>query len=98
MLVNSKEIMMQELLDRYMGQLHMTCTCQVCKNDVLALSLNQVRPAYVTDLKKIAYTKAELVDKQKNTAMLVILAESAAVVSGNPSDQCETRQEEALKN
>lgn len=35
MLVNSKEIMMQELFDRYMDQLHMTCTCQVCKNDVM---------------------------------------------------------------
>lgn len=55
MLVNSKEIMMEELLDRYMDQLHMTCTCQVCKNDVLALSLNQVRPAYVTDLKDCIY-------------------------------------------
>ncbi|CAN2248342.1 late competence development ComFB family protein [Bacillus vallismortis] len=93
MLVNSKEIIMKELLDRYMDQLHMTCTCQVCKNDVLALSLNQVRPSYVTDLKKIAYTKAELVDKQKNTAMLVILAESAAAVSDSPNDLCQKKQE-----
>lgn len=59
MLVNSKEIVMKELLDRYMDQLHMACTCQVCQNDVLALSLNKVSPSYVTDLKKIAYTKAE---------------------------------------
>ncbi|MBV2241059.1 late competence development ComFB family protein [Bacillus inaquosorum] len=70
MLVNSKEIVMKELLDRYMDQLHMTCTCQVCKNDVLALSLNKVKPSYVTDLKKIAYTKAELVDKQKTRLCL----------------------------
>ncbi|MDR4433194.1 late competence development ComFB family protein [Bacillus tequilensis] len=98
MLVNSKEIVMKELLDRYMDQLHMTCTCEVCKNDVLALSLNKVRPSYVTDLKKIAYSKAEMVDKQKNTAMLVILAESAAVVSENPSDLCQTKQEGAFIN
>ncbi|MCI4167747.1 late competence development ComFB family protein [Bacillus spizizenii] len=98
MLVNSKEIVMKELLDRYMDQLHMICTCQVCKNDVLALSLNKVRPSYVTDLQKIAYTKAELVDKQKNTAMLVILAESAAMVSESPSDLCQMKQEGAFIN
>lgn len=91
MLVNSKEIVLKELLDRYIPQLHMKCTCRVCKNDVLALSLNRAEPAYVTDKKKVAYAKAEMVDKQKNTA-LVILAESAAIVSVNPSEFCETRE------
>jgi competence protein ComFB len=70
----------------------MKCTCRVCKNDVLALSLNRAEPAYVTDKKKVAYAKAEMVDKQKNTALLVILAESAAIVSVNPSEFCETRE------
>lgn len=92
MLVNSKEIVLRELLDRYIPQLHMKCTCRVCKNDVLALSLNRAEPAYVTDKKKVAYAKAEMVDKQKNTALLVILAESAAIVSVNPSEFCETRE------
>ncbi|MDL5143076.1 late competence development ComFB family protein [Bacillus atrophaeus] len=98
MLVNSKEIVMKELLDRYIDQLHMKCTCLVCKNDVLALSLNQVKPSYVTDKKKIAYNKAELVDKQKNTAMLVILAESAAIVSAGPGDNCVTKKREEQKS
>ncbi len=57
MLVNSKEIILKELLDRYMPKLHMKCTCRVCKNDVLALSLNRAEPAYVTDKRKLLMQK-----------------------------------------
>ena len=57
MLVNSKEIILKELLDRHMPQLHMKCTCRVCKNDVLALSLNRAEPAYVTDKRKLLMQK-----------------------------------------
>ncbi len=57
MLVNSKEIVLKELLDRHMSQLHMKCTCRVCKNDVLALSLNRAEPAYVTDKRKLLMQK-----------------------------------------
>ncbi len=65
MLVNSKEIVMKELLDRYIDQLHMKCTCPICKNDVLALSLNQVKPSYVTDKKRLRITKPNLLINRK---------------------------------
>lgn len=90
MLVNAKESVLEELFDQYIDQLHMSCLCQRCREDVLALALNSVKPQYVTDRTKLAYIKAELVDKQKNTSMLVTLAEAARIVNENP--HCEYRK------
>ncbi|ASB87170.1 late competence development ComFB family protein [Bacillus sonorensis] len=84
MLVNAKEAVMEELFNQYIDQLNMSCLCSRCKEDVLALALNAVKPKYVTDKSKLAYIKAELVDKQKNTSMLVTLAEAARRVNENP--------------
>ncbi|MSN98824.1 competence protein ComFB [Bacillus paralicheniformis] len=84
MLVNAKEAVLEELFDQYIEQLHMSCMCSRCREDVLALALNAVKPQYVTDESKLAYIKAELVDKQKNTSMLVTLAEAARKVNDNP--------------
>ena len=84
MLVNAKEAVLEELFDQYIDQLHMSCTCSRCREDVLALALNAVKPQYVTDESKLTYIKAELVDKQKNTSMLVTLAEAARKVNDNP--------------
>ncbi|MFJ5672329.1 late competence development ComFB family protein [Bacillus safensis] len=77
MLLNAKEILLKEILN----QLNMICHCEKCMEDVLAISLNQVKPQYITDIDKISYSKSEMVDKQKNTAMLVILTEVASKVS-----------------
>ncbi|MPQ23964.1 late competence development ComFB family protein [Bacillus paralicheniformis] len=90
MLVNAKEAVLEELFDQYIEQLHMSCMCSRCREDVLALALNAVKPQYVTDESKLAYIKAELVDKQKNTSMLVTLAEAARKVNDNPL--CESNQ------
>lgn len=78
MLLNAKEILLKEILNQYLNQLNMICHCEKCMEDVLAISLNQVKPQYITDIDKISYSKSEMVDKQKNTAMLVILTEATS--------------------
>lgn len=89
MLLNAKEILLKEILNQYLNQLNMICHCEKCMEDVLAISLNQVKPQYITDIDKISYSKSEMVDKQKNTAMLVILTEATSKVSAFP--RCENR-------
>lgn len=84
MILNALEIILKQLLDEYIDQFHMSCTCERCRNDVLALALNKVQPHYVTDVEKIAYVKAEFFDRQQMTTLLVCLAECAKVVSENP--------------
>ncbi|TDL78938.1 late competence development ComFB family protein [Peribacillus frigoritolerans] len=87
MVVNAMERIMIDLLYEYMTALQMTCTCEECLNDVLALVLNRVQPRYVTNPEKVAYVKAEFVDKQQMTTLIVNLAECAKMVSDMP--RCE---------
>lgn len=79
---------MIDLLYEYKSALQMSCTCEECLNDVLALVLNRVQPRYVTNPEKVAYVKAEFVDKQQMTSLIVNLAECAKMVSNMP--RCET--------
>ncbi|HZH62638.1 MAG TPA: late competence development ComFB family protein [Metabacillus sp.] len=87
MLINAMERMMKELLEEYKHRLQLKCTCSTCLDDILALSLNKTTPRYVTNMEKVMYVKAELIDKQEITSLLVILAECAKIVSDNP--QCD---------
>nr|WP_191560056.1 late competence development ComFB family protein [Metabacillus idriensis] len=87
MVVNAMERIMIDLLDEYKSALQMNCTCDECLNDVLALVLNRIQPRYVTNQNKVAYVKAEFVDKQQMTTLIVKLAECAKIVSDMP--RCE---------
>ena len=82
--MNAMEQIMSDLLFAYKQALQMSCTCDECLNDVLALVLNRVQPRYVTDDGKIAYVKAEFIDEQQMTTLIVKLAESAKMVSDMP--------------
>jgi len=84
MVINAMEQIMRELLNEYIDRLGMNCTCQTCRDDVLALVLNKIPPRYVTDKEKIAYVKASYVDKQELTSLIVKLAECAKIVSDRP--------------
>jgi len=87
LVVNAMERIMIDLLDEYKSALQMNCTCGDCLNDVLALVLNRTHPRYVTNPNKVAYVKAEFVDKQQMTTLIVKLAECAKMVSDTP--RCE---------
>ncbi|MEI4789889.1 late competence development ComFB family protein [Bacillus sp. FJAT-53060] len=84
MLLNAKEILLKKILYQYLDQLNMICHCEKYIEDVLAISLNQMKLQYIIDIEKISYSKSEMVDKQKNTAMLVILTEAASKVTTFP--------------
>ncbi|WP_243290281.1 late competence development ComFB family protein [Bacillus sp. FJAT-47783] len=96
MVMNAMEEIMEELLDEYLEQLHMKCTCDICKEDVLALVLNKVQPHYVTEPSKVAYIKAQYVNNQELTSLIVKLAECAKIVSEHPF--CQNKQEREIKN
>ncbi|MBU7594558.1 late competence development ComFB family protein [Metabacillus halosaccharovorans] len=85
MVINAMEQIMKDLLDEYKDRLQLTCTCSTCLDDILALSLNKTTPRYVTNIDKAMYIKAEFIDKQEMTSLLVKLAECAKIVSDNPT-------------
>jgi competence protein ComFB len=84
MVINAMERIIKDLLDEYKNGLHLNCTCDACLNDILALTLNKTTPRYVTKEENITYIKANYVDKQELTSLLVKLAECAKIVSNKP--------------
>ncbi len=82
--MNAMELIMKDLLNEYKERLQLNCTCSTCLDDILALSLNKITPRYVTNSDKVMYIKAEFIDKQEMTSLLVKLAECAKIVSDNP--------------
>ncbi|UYO35318.1 late competence development ComFB family protein [Bacillus zhangzhouensis] len=73
-------MLLKEILYQYLNQLNMICHCEKCMEDVLAISMNQVKPQYITDIDQISYSKFE---------MVIILTEAASKVSTFP--RCENR-------
>ncbi|MBD1381388.1 late competence development ComFB family protein [Metabacillus arenae] len=84
MVINAMEQIVKHLLDSYKEKLGMNCFCETCKENVFALVLNKVQPRYVSDYEKVAYVKANYIDKQEMTSLQVKLAECAKIVSDNP--------------
>lgn len=96
MITNAMEKIMLDLLDEYKDKLQLTCTCNECMDDIIALTLNNVQPRYVTNKEKIMYIKASYVDKQEMTSLVVKLAECAKIVSDRPL--CKTYQKRVDAN
>jgi competence protein ComFB len=94
MIINAMERIMKDLLDEYKTRLQLKCTCNECLDDILALTLNKTHPRYVTKAEKVMYIKAEFIDKQEMTSLLVKLAECAKIVSDNPL--CQNQQKEKI--
>lgn len=65
------ERIMKDLLNEYKHHLQLKCTCNKCLEDILALTLNKTQPRYVTKAEKNMYVKAEFVDKQEMTSLIV---------------------------
>lgn len=84
MVINAMERIIKDLLDEYKNRLYLRCTCDECLDDILALTLNKTLPRYVTKEENITYIKANFVDKQELTSLLVKLAECAKIVSNRP--------------
>jgi Late competence development protein ComFB. len=76
-----------DLLDRQWVNLTVSCHCEECKTDVLALSLNRLKPHYVRQQKGSALAKADLLTGQARATILTAIVESAKVVSAYPHHQ-----------
>jgi competence protein ComFB len=84
---NAMEVLVAELLEEIWPELDMRCKCDVCKADVLALTLNRVPPRYVSKGQGIAYVKAEQFNKQAVTNILIQITNASIKVSDNPHCQ-----------
>ncbi|MDD9150753.1 MULTISPECIES: late competence development ComFB family protein [unclassified Sporolactobacillus] len=81
---NVMEEAVEDILDKQWENLAVSCHCPECKMDVLALSLNRLKPRYVRNQAGGMYAKADLMTEQSRATILTAIVESSKVVSACP--------------
>lgn len=64
--------------------LNLTCHCDKCKLDTIAIALSSLPAHYIVDKKNKTYIKAKYIEKQSEVNVLSELANAAQLVSKNP--------------
>lgn len=87
-LVNVTEVLVRSALrDAYLGKGRLTCECEQCTEDVMAIALNQLPARYVATDQGVAYVRAQYIDPQLQSDVLRELAFAAQKVSQTPRHQ-----------
>lgn len=84
---NAMEILVDEALKNYWGQLQLPCKCEVCKADVFAITLNNLPPRYVSNEDGYAYVKAQNFDDQSRVNILNQIVKATGIVATRPSHE-----------
>jgi competence protein ComFB len=82
-LVNIAELLAREKLALVMERMKV-CSCQTCKNDVLALALNSLPTKYVTTDAGKQYFQRDVYKKQYETDILAALTKACVRVKASP--------------
>ena len=86
MIINYSDKEVREELQNYLKQ-HPDefCTCQQCREDIIALTLNQIPPHYVTSHRGEVITDFIFTEPLDHTKVLTALLKSIEVVSKSPT-------------
>lgn len=80
---NVMEDIVKVTLKEFQYSLGLSCTCEKCLMDVMALTLNQLPPQYVVKDEGSAYIRAKYMDDQYQANVLCALANAAKIVESN---------------
>lgn len=82
---NVMEDVVKDVLSKHKNQLNLTCECERCMDDVMAIALNKLPPRYIVNTEHTPYVRAaHEADRQGATNILMIVAQAAGLVSKNP--------------
>lgn len=82
---NVAEIIVSSLLNKILEDYKDICKCEKCINDMLALSLNNVKPHYVTSDSGAVYAKVAFqVNPQELATLTCTVMQAIEKVSSNP--------------
>lgn len=82
---NVMEEIVSEVLVKYKGDLQLTCGCERCLDDIKAISLNNLPPRYIVQMKHRPYVRAPYTaDRQGVTNIMSVVTQAAGIVSKNP--------------
>lgn len=79
--VNVMERVVTEVMQQQWENLNMPCSCSICQDDVLALTLNRIPPRYASNNKGVLIIQVSMTDEQMTVDVLRELARAAATVS-----------------
>lgn len=83
--VNVMEKVVKDVLMQYKDELHLTCKCDRCMNDVLAITLNKLPPRYIVNEEHSPYIRAlHEADKHGSMQILMAVARSSTLVAESP--------------
>lgn len=83
-LKNCMEQFVFERIDDIVSKDLHICKCDKCRMDIALLSLNSLKPYYVSTEKGDTYTRLELYEKKNEIDILCAIAKAIAIVSANP--------------
>ncbi|WP_100332412.1 late competence development ComFB family protein [Bacillus xiapuensis] len=92
---NVMEDIVKEVIEEHLDHLHLSCRCERCLDDVLALSLNHLPAKYVVNDSRSPYIKAMyMVHTQEHANILTTITRASAKVSQNMHCQNQTDAEQ----
>lgn len=87
MLKNYMEDAVDSFLPHMLEQYPELCTCELCIEDIKAIALNKLKPAYFVTHEGLLYSKVEEVTTQHKADMASELTRAIDIVSKNPRHQ-----------
>ncbi len=80
---NHMEILLDQILDGVLNEMDY-CTCDKCKLDIKAITLNNVKPKYTVTEKGELYAKLQSLQSQFEVDMVSQITKAAVLVANNP--------------
>lgn len=81
--LNFMETLVEERYDELIKSLD-CCTCEQCRNDIIAFTLNRLPPHYYVTTEGAARSKLEMLQKQHQTDITRFLIEAAHIIAQHP--------------
>ncbi|MFC0213371.1 late competence development ComFB family protein [Paenibacillus chartarius] len=86
-LVNANEIIVMQLFEEFQQQYTLKCSCDRCKEDILALVLNRLPPKYTSSEKGKLFIKSNYMDRQIQSDVMREFFNAAQIVESNQNHQ-----------
>ena len=89
-LKNHTEIVVYQALQNYLRNNKISCSCELCQADIMALALNRLPPRYYVSLRGEIMTQWEshaLPDQARVMADVVRAAQQVSATPTHPQDQ-----------
>lgn len=84
MLKNYMEIVVEDILPSVLVEEELECKCERCKEDIMAITLNNLKPMYVATNKGVVYSQLNQFSGQFNADVIREITIAIEKVKGDP--------------